>query len=83
MQAAVGLPGGHLFGVQAGEDAAGQPAQCLGGLVVVGATDVVQDSAARALGDRIPGVVGELEVGEGGAVLAALARDAQVHVISI
>ena len=82
-EAAVGVAVGELLGVAALEDAAGQAAQGLGGLGVIGAADIVEDADARALAEGVPGVVGDLEVGEEGAVLAFLAGDSQVHVISI
>ena len=82
-QTAVRVVGGDLLGFAAGEDGAGEAAQGIDVGGQVGAADVVENLDAGALGLGVPAVVGDLEMGEGGAVLAFLAGDAQVHVISI
>ncbi len=72
--------GDELFGRAAFEDAAREAAKPFGGLGVVAASTVMEDANARALFDRVPDVLGNLEMAQHGAVGALLVGLAQVHV---
>ena len=57
-----------------------QAAQPFGGLGVIATAAVMDDANARAFLDRVPDVLGDLQVAQHGAIGALLVGLAQVHV---
>ena len=69
-----------VLGAAAPQDAVGEAFEPFGDGWIVGAPAVVDDSGLGTLLLGVPDVLGDLEVGEGGAVGAFLSGQSQVHV---
>ena len=69
-----------VLGATAPQDAVGEAFEPFGDGRIVGAPAVVDDSGLGTLLFGVPDVLGDLEVGEGGAFYAFLSRQSQVHV---